>query len=219
MKHVFALLGTLALAGCISINSDVVVEDGQTSNSISTVNGSVDIGVGAIVDGDIGTVNGSITLSRRSQAGEVSTVNGKIELGEEAVSGLLETVNGAIQVGARAAIDGDIQTVNGRVTLGEDVVVTGEVAAVNGQLLLRGAEVGSLVNVNGGMILESGSIVNGELRVKRPRGGDDEPVVVEIHENVTVAGPLVFERPVTLRVHENARIGDVEGAEPEYYTD
>jgi DUF4097 and DUF4098 domain-containing protein YvlB len=219
MKHVLALLAALSLAGCISINSDVVVEDGQTSPSITTVNGSVTVGVGAIVDGDVSTVNGSIALADRSQAEDVTTVNGKIEVGAEAVTGSVETVNGSIQIGPRVAIDGAVETVNGRVTLGEDAVVTGEVSAVNGQLLLRGAEVGSLVNVNGGMILEAGSIVNGELRVRRHRSGDDEPVVVEIHEDVTVAGPLVFERPVTLRVHERARIGDVEGAEPEYYDD
>lgn len=219
MKKFIALLFTLTLAGCISINSDVVVEDGQTSDSISTVNGSVDVGVRAIVDGDIGTVNGSVTMANRSQAGEVGTVNGKIELGEDVVCGSLETVNGAIQVGPRAAIDGNVETVNGRVTLGEGAVVSGEVSAVNGQLLLRGAEVGSLVNVNGGMVLEPGSIVNGELRVKRPRRGDDEPVVVDIQADVTVAGPLVFEREVRLRVHESARIGSVEGAEPEYYND
>ncbi len=219
MKHVLALFAALSLAGCISINSDVIVEDGQTSDSITTVNGSVDIRTGAIVDGDISTVNGSVSLANRCKAGDISTVNGKIEVGSEAVTGSVETVNGAIQIGTRVAIDGSVETVNGRVTLGEDAVVTGTVSAVNGQLLVRGAEVGSLVNVNGGMILEAGSIVNGELRVRRPRGGDEEPVVVEIHEDVTVAGPLVFERPVTLRVHERARIGEVEGAEPAYYND
>ncbi|NKI36224.1 hypothetical protein HFP89_13725 [Wenzhouxiangella sp. XN79A] len=219
MKHVLTLLGALALAGCISINSDVVVEDGQTSNSISTVNGSVDVGIGAIVDGDISTVNGSIAMARGSQAGDVATVNGKIELGPDVVAGSVETVNGAIQIAGQAAISGDVETVNGRVTLGEDTVVEGRVAAVNGQLLLRGAEVGSLVNVNGGMVLEPGSVVNGELRVRKPRGGDDEPVSIDIRSDVTVAGPLVFERPVTLRVHETARLGEIQGAEPEYYND
>lgn len=219
MKHLLALVGALALAGCISINSDVVVEDGQTSKSISSVNGSVRVGIGAVVEGDINTVNGSITMASRSQAADISTVNGKIQLADEVVSESLETVNGAIQVGEQASVDGGVETVNGRVTLGANTVVTGKVSASNGQLLIRGAEVGSLVNVNGGMVLEAGTIVNGELRVRKSRSGDDDPVVIEIHDEVTVAGPLVFERPVRLRVHEGATLGEIEGAAPEYFSD
>jgi hypothetical protein len=33
-----------------------------------------------------------------------------------------------------------------------------------------------------------------------------------------VEGPLVFERPVELFVHETARIGEVEGAEPQRFS-
>ncbi len=219
MRRFFVVFAALALASCISINSDVVVPDGETVDGVSSVNGSVDVGVGSTVNGDISTVNGSISMDERAQAEDIETVNGKIEIGPETVARSLETVNGSIQVGERAAISGSIESVNGRITVGSEAVVAGTVGAVNGQLLIQGAEVGSLANVNGGMVLESGSIVNGELRVRKPRGSDDDPVVVEIHSGVRVAGPLVFERPVTLRVHENAELGEIRGAEPEYFTD
>lgn len=219
MKHLLSLIAVLALAGCISINSDVVVADGEQVDGISSVNGSVRVGVASIVDGDISTVNGSVSTAERSQAGEIATVNGKLEIGPESVTKELETINGAIQIGGGALIDGDVGTVNGRITVGEGARVSGEVRAVNGQLLIQGAEVGSLLNVNGGMVLESGTVVNGALRVRKPRGSDDDPVTVEIHDNVRVAGPLVFEREVTLRVHEGAELGRIEGAEPEYFND
>ncbi len=219
MKHLFALLAALALASCISINSDVVVPDGETVDEISSVNGSVRVGVASIVEGDITSVNGSVSTSERSQAGEIGTVNGKVEIGPESVTKDIDTVNGSIQIGARAMVDGDVGTVNGRITVSEGVRITGEVRAVNGQLLIQGAEVGSLVNVNGGMVLESGTVVNGELRVRKPRRSDGDPATVEIRSDVRVAGPLVFERPITLRVHESAELGEIRGAEPEYFND
>jgi len=219
MKHLLSLIAVLALVSCISINSDVVVPDGEEVDGISSVNGTVRIGVASIVNGDISTVNGSVFTAERSQAGEIETVNGKIEIGSESVTQGMETINGAIQIGEGALVDGDVGTVNGRVTVGDGARVSGEVRAVNGQLLVQGAEVGSLLNVNGGMVLESGTTVNGELRVRKPRGSDGDPVTVEIHDNVRVVGPLVFERSVTLRVHEGAELGEIEGAEPEYFND
>lgn len=217
MKCVLSLIAVLALSGCISINSDVVVADGETVDGISSVNGSVQVGVASIVDGDISTVNGSVSTSERSQTGNIETVNGKLGIGPESITGDLMTFNGAIEVAERVIVEGDIQAVNGRVTIGQGTQVSGEVSAINEQLLIRGAEVASLNNVRGGMILESGTVVNGELRIRKPRRGNPDPVTVEIHANVRVAGPLVFERETTLRVHEGAEIGKVEGAEPEYF--
>lgn len=219
MKYL-ALLLSLALSGCISINSDVTVADGATSEGISAVNGSVQVGVDAIVEGDVETVNGNIRIAARARAEDVQTVNGKIEIGTGAMVQSIENMNGAIEIGEGANVNGDIETVNGRVTIGSGAVVGGAVEAINGQLLIRGAEVGSLSNINGGMVLEADTVVNGELRVRRAKlARNEESVTVHIHDGVTVAGPLVFERPVTLRVHEGATLGEIEGAEPEYYSD
>lgn len=220
MRTLALLLFSLTLTGCISFNSDVVVNDGETTGGITTINGDIQIGVASIVEGDAETVNGSIRLAASAQAGDVQTVNGKIEVGAEAVTKSVESVNGAVEIGERAKVNGNVETVNGRITVGSEAVVSGEVDAVNGQLLIRGAEVGSLSNINGGMVLETGTVVNGELRVRRARRSqNNEPVTIDIHDGVTVAGPLVFDRPVTLRVHEGATIGDVEGADPEFYSD
>jgi hypothetical protein len=220
MKQLLLILLSLALAGCISINSDVVVADGETSDGITTINGDVNIGVASIVDGDVETVNGNIRLASGAQAGDVEAVNGKIEIGAEAVTKSVEGVNGPIEIGERAKVNGDVETVNGRITVGAEAVVSGKVGAINGQLLIRGARVGSLDNINGGMVLVTDTVVDGELRVRRARrSSNEDPVTIDIHDGVTVVGPLVFERPVTLRVHRGATLGEIEGAEPEYYSD
>jgi DUF4097 and DUF4098 domain-containing protein YvlB len=218
--RLISLLAVLFLGGCFSINSDISVGDGETvDRSLNTVNGAVVVGTDSTVDGNAKTVNGSVSIGQGSSVRHVETVNGKISLGAGASANSIEGVNGNIEIGADAEVAGDVETVNGRVLVGEDAVVDGLVAAVNGQIRLEGATVGALENFSGGMVLAEGSRVLGELRVRKPRGSDaDEPVLVEIHADCEVAGPLVFERPVQLRIHESARVGEIRGAEPEYFS-
>ena len=74
-------------------------------------------------------------------------------------------------------------------------------------------------NNNGGIVLEKGSRVLGELRIEKSRfGKSDKPVTVIIHADCEVGGPLVFEKPVNLRIHESATVGEIQGAEPEYFS-
>jgi DUF4097 and DUF4098 domain-containing protein YvlB len=213
------VLAVLLLGGCFSINSDITVGDGETvDRSLNTVNGSITVGADATVDGNARTVNGSVTIGRDARVDAVETVNGKITLQADATAASLEDVNGTLEIGRGARVTGDAETVNGRILLAPEAVVDGKAATVNGQIRLEGATVGSLVNVNGGMVLEQGSRVLGELRVDKPSGSSpDEPVLVEIHADCEVAGPLVFERPVRLRIHESATVGEIRGAEPEYF--
>jgi DUF4097 and DUF4098 domain-containing protein YvlB len=215
------MLAVLLLGGCFSINSDISVGDGESvSRSLNTVNGSITVGSDATVEGNARTVNGSVSIGAGSRVEHVETVNGKVTLGRGATAASLEDVNGNLEIGPGAQVTGNAETVNGRILLGPEAVVDGTVEAVNGQIRLEGATAGSLVNINGGMVLEEGSRVLGELRVNKPRGsGVDGKVLVEIHADCEVAGPLVFERPVTLRIHRSATVGEIRGAEPEYFGD
>lgn len=211
------LLG-ISLAACTSINRDIHVEPGETiSESLSTVNGSVHVGEGAVVEGDAQTVNGSVQLAADSRARDLETVNGAIRLGENAQARNVETVNGAVSLDIGARVE-SAEAVNGKIQL-RSGASAGRVEAVNGQLHLDGAEAGSLVNVNGGMLLENGARVSGELRVKAPRREPRNPPVVRIGRDCEVDGPLVFEQPVRLEVHETASIGEVQGAEPVPFSD
>lgn len=220
-KPLLLMLATALLAGCFSINGDLSVGDREVHDGgLRTVNGSIRVGSEAAVGGNVRTVNGSIEIGRESMVLDVQTVNGKIRLGTRSTANELESVNGNVEVLEGARVNGDVSTVNGRILLGPDAVVDGEVQTVNGQIRLEGAIAGSLRNARGGMVLEAGSRVLGPLRVER--SGDretDEPVLIEIHADCVVEGPLVFERPVRLRVHESATIGDVQGAEVERFSD
>jgi hypothetical protein len=213
-------LVAMLLTGCFTVNSDIEVGAGErVERPLSTVNGRVRIGEGANVERSTTTVNGGVGIGARASVASVETVNGKIVLGPDAQAESLATVNGAIQIEAGARVSGDVEAVNGRVVIEAGAEVDGKVASVNGQLWLKGARAGSLENVAGGMILESDSVVSGELRVRKPRGGKTEPVTVVIHARAQVEGPLVFEREVKLQVHRDAVIGRVEGATVEFFDD
>ncbi|MEM1081630.1 MAG: hypothetical protein AAGH65_08625 [Pseudomonadota bacterium] len=220
MKRLLAILLVLLLTGC-NINSSVSVPDGGShSGDLSTVNGSVRVGVDGQVDGDASTINGSITIGDRATVEEVSTVNGSATIGDDVVLLNAEAVNGSIVTGARLRAAGSLETVNGKIDVGPESVVDEGIFSVNGALIVRGAEVGSITTVNGSITLEPNSRVNGEILVERPRGfsnGDSDPVQVVIGANSEVVGPLTFERPVDLRIHETATVGEINGAEPVYF--
>src|SRR6056297_2888685 len=167
------------------------------------INSDIEIGDGTSVDRGLGTVNGSVTI------GNDSSVDGDVE-----------SVNGSISIGEEARIEGSVEIVNGLVVLRAGSVVDQDVSSVNGQIRLEGATAGSVKNNNGGIVLERGSRVLGELRVEKSRFAKaNEPVTVIIHADCEVTGPLVFERPVKLQIHESATVGEIQGAEPEYFSD
>lgn len=216
------LFALLLLAGCFGINSDIDVASGtKVDRGLGTVNGSVRVGRDSSIDGDVESVNGSIDIGANTTvAGHVTTVNGKISMGAGASADNVEGVNGSIDIGEDARIQGNVETVNGLVVLHAGGTVGEELASVNGQIRLEGATAGSVKNHNGGIVLEQGSRVLGELRVVKSRFvKSDKPVTVIIHADCEVVGPLVFERPVTLRIHESATVGEIQGAEPEYFND
>lgn len=220
--RICSILAIVMLSGCMSINSDVEIGDGETiDGSLSTVNGSITVGAESTVRGDAETVNGGVSIGRDSTVeGNVETVNGKITLAEGARAASISGVNGPVQLGAGARIEGSAETVNGQVVLATDAVVRGQVRSVNGQIRLEGATAGAVRNNNGGIVLEKESRVLGELRVEKSRfANTDKPVTVIIHAECEVAGPLVFERPVNLQIHESATVGEIRGAEPEYFSD
>jgi acyl-[acyl carrier protein]--UDP-N-acetylglucosamine O-acyltransferase len=221
LAYSLAFAAVLVLGGCFSVNSDIEIGDGATvERSLNTVNGRITIGRGSTVRGDAKTVNGRVSVGTDSVVGEVQTVNGKVELGNGAKAESVEAVNGSVEVGEGVEVGDRVETVNGRVVIGSDSIIGGRVESVNGQIRLSGATVGALRNVRGGMVLEAGSRVMGELRVARGRSSErDDPVLVEIHADCEVLGPLVFQRPVRLRVHRSAQLGEITGAEPEYFDD
>lgn len=217
------LFAFVFLAGCGSVMGDFSLADGSThDDDISVVNGSIRIGKDCRVNGEVSSVNGSVQVGHNSVLGEVSAVNGSLSVGDNVtVNGPVENVNGRISIGQGSRVSGSVSTVNGQVRFESGSSADGTVSTVNGRITLLGAEVAALGTTNGVLEVLEGSHVKGRLRVIRPKGfslGDDERVRVVIGAESVVDGPLVFERPVDLFVHESARIGEVEGADPQRYS-
>jgi len=224
MKQTAAMLfALLFLAGCGSIMGDFSLADGSThDDDISIVNGSITIGEDCRVNGEASSVNGSVKVGNNSTIGEISAVNGSVSIGENVtVGGPVENVNGRVSVGAGSRIAGPVSTVNGQIRLASGSSTEGTASTVNGHIVLTGAETAALGTTNGHIEVLEGSHVKGRLRVAKPQGfslGKDDPVRVVIGADSVVDGPLVFERPVELFVHDTARIGEIEGAEPQRFS-
>ena len=203
-----ALILTLAFASSTALAQD----------SIEKVNGSITAEAGRSY-GSLNTVNGSITIEDRVKTGDAGTVNGGIRGGNDVEAEDLATVNGSIRFGERLNLRGGIETVNGSVFLDSGGRVGKNITTVNGAIgLVRTELAGGIETVNGDVTVGIGSHVRGGIKVHKP-GASWMPIKINkrkprivIGPEAVVEGPLVFEREVTLYVHESARIGEVTGA-------
>ena len=198
--------------------------DEQRIRDIDKVNGSITAEAGQFY-GDLSTVNGGIDLQRGAQVEDVETVNGGIEAGDEVVARSVSTVNGGIRFGQRAQVDGDVETVNGGIFFDRGSTVRRGVSTVNGGIGLVDTDLGGgIETVNGDITVGVGSHVKGGIRVEKPTGnwglrmGKPKVPRIVIGPNAVVEGNLVFEREVTLHVHQSARIGNVSGATAQRYS-
>ena len=198
--------------------------DEQRIRDIDKVNGSITAKAGQFY-GDLSTVNGGIDLQRGAQVEDVETVNGGIEAGDEVVARSVSTVNGGIRFGQRAQVDGDVETVNGGIFFDRGSNVRRGVSTVNGGIGLVDTDLGGgIETVNGDITVGVGSHVKGGIRVEKPTGnwglrmGKPKVPRIVIGPNAVVEGNLVFEREVTLHVHQSARIGNVSGATAQRYS-
>lgn len=215
----FALCLSVAMpASAGSVNKSIKIGAGETSNGGSSVNGRVLAESGAIVSGDLQTVNGSVTLESGVQAHDVESVNGRVRVGDDSSVHSVSTVNGRNKIGERVIVDGEVGTVNGAITVGSGSSVTGDVTAVNGKIELLSVRVdGNVENVNGGMELLDGTRIGGNVIVRKTKSwwnsGSKKNKVprIVIGSNVVIEGTLVLEREVELYIHETATVGEIEG--------
>ena len=128
-----------------TLNKKVSVDDGVSTDEISSVNGKVDVGDNVTAD-------------------EVSSVNGKLDIGRGLTANSVSSVNGKIEIGRNATIDRDVEAVNGKIEVGPSSKVGGSVTTVNGAIELVEVEVGSNIEtVNGSIYLTDGTIVEGDV--------------------------------------------------------
>lgn len=205
MKRLFLLLA-------LSASTPLVL----AADDISKVNGSIHTDANTTY-GDLDTVNGSIQLASGVQVRGVETVNGSIQIADNVQARTIETVNGGIRAGRNLVLGRGLETVNGSIYVDRGSRIGGDVETVNGSIGLVGTQVdGDIETVNGDITVGIDSHVKGGIKVNRPSfnislTAPRKPRIV-IGPNAVVDGALVFEREVTLYVHDSARIGPVSGA-------
>jgi len=207
------LIAATALAG---INDSIEIEAGAQSEGRSTVNGRIEVGSGAVINGSIETVNGSIQVDDDVQLESASTVNGKILIGSGFSANRVESVNGSIHIGESARLSGPLETVNGGIRLGAGGQVASDVQNVNGEIELEGSDVGGdLTTVSGDVFLGEGSVLRGDLIIEKPkdrglRWRHRKPRIV-IGTNSQVLGEIRAEQEIELFMSDSAIIGSVVG--------
>lgn len=207
-----------ALAATIVLGLLSLAPPAMAQQEISKVNGSIVAQAGRAY-GDVGTVNGSITIESGATVADAETVNGGIRAGSDIGAHSLSTVNGGINAGQRANVQGSVETVNGDIFLDRGGRVGGSIETVNGSIGLVDVDLGGgIETVSGDVTVGIGSHVSGGLRVNKPTSNwfpiqlnKRKPRII-IGPDAVVEGELVFERDVTLYVHERARTGKVTGA-------
>ncbi len=217
-----SLLTVLALsiavpANAHNVNKSVKIGDGDTSSGESSVNGSITVGSGAIVTGDLDTVNGRIRIDSDARVEDVSTVNGGLSVDSGTETETLTTVNGGINVAENVTVDGEIEAVNGEIGLGKGSSVRSNVSNVNGEIELHASTVGGDVStITGDIALSGGAEVMGDIIVEKPNGwGWNEkksrvPEIV-IGPGSKVHGEIRVERVVNLFISDSAEVGGVSG--------
>ncbi|MCW5581485.1 MAG: hypothetical protein KIS72_09105 [Luteimonas sp.] len=192
----------------------------SAQQDISKVNGSVLAQAGQHY-GDVSTVNGSVTVETGASVEDAETVNGSIRAGDDIRADSLSTVNGSIRIGERATVRKGIETVNGSIFVDRGGTIGGGVSTVNGAIGLVDTDVGGgIETVSGDITVGVGSHVAGGIRVNRPTsnwfpvrvGSNRRKPRIIVGPGAAVDGELVFEREVTLYVHQTARTGKVTGA-------
>ena len=168
-----ALLALLLIAPAhaFNMNKSISIDAGSTTDSHSTVNGSISVGSDAIVNGSLQTVNGTIRIGDNVTLQEASTVNGAVRMGNGVTADEVSSVNGTIRIGERASIADSISVVNGRIQIGTGSTVGGDVSNVNGDMLIEGTEIGGdLSTVSGDVTITDNSVLRGDLLIEKPGG-------------------------------------------------
>lgn len=212
-----ALLLVVPVYGA-SVNKSIKIAAGSEADGGSTVNGSVSVGEGAVVTGELETVNGKIRVDDQSTIEDAATVNGSVTIGDGVKAENLSTVNGAINIGENSSVAGDVDAVNGSIMLAKGGNVAKNISNVNGSIELEGSEVGGNVStVSGDVDLSDAAVIQGDLIIEKPNSwgwGNKKSRVpkVIIGPGSEVRGAIKLEREVELYISDTAKVGAVEGA-------
>jgi DUF4097 and DUF4098 domain-containing protein YvlB len=180
-------LGLMVLfLGCnVSVNESVNVPDGsKPHHGYTSVNGNIRIGSDCAIRGVCRSVNGSIEVGSRSTVRKIQSVNGGIRVMEGAkIREAVEAVNGGVEM-AQGSETADVKTVNGPISL-DSTAVSGDITTYNGNVTI-----------------DNGSVVKGDILIKRRKHGQhhadqnrEETLVIEIMNRSSVGGDILVYDP------------------------
>lgn len=216
VRTLIAALMILSVPAQGSVNKNIDIAAGATSEGATSVNGRVHVGDAATVTGKLSTVNGSIDIGQNASIQTAGTVNGSIHVGSGTQTADLKTVNGSIEIQNQAQVGGGVTAVNGRISMAANSTVARGLSNVNGEIDLAGARVeGQVSTVSGNVELSRGASIGGDLVIEERSGfswGKDtrKPRVV-IGPGCRVEGVIRAAREVELYISEQAEVGGVEG--------
>jgi len=214
-----------SLAATISKSNGAIVLTDQQSGEpdLKTVNGRIEIGDGIHV-GNVRTTNGSISIGEEVSAKQVRSVNGSIEIDEDSSVEDVRTTNGSMRL-TQAKVEGDLQTTNGSIRASDKTKVEGSVLTTNGGVYLDESSVGKDIRFTNGKTVLDESTVGGDIIINEAHGhnwslfnwGKNKKPVVIIGRNSVVKGDIIAKQDIELYIHESAKVGNIEGAEAEYF--
>lgn len=188
------------------------------SSGCATIAGDYRIAESSDQDRGYTSVAGNIEVGRSARIGNAKTVSGSIEIGEQSRTGTLSSVAGRIRVGANGKVDGSIRTIAGEIEIARGCTITGDVGTIAGRVTVTESVVKGGITQTTGKLTLRGSQVAGTVYVEPPKNDTTEEATVDIGPNSEVGKVVVKQGArVHLRIHRTAKVGAVEGTEPEYY--
>jgi DUF4097 and DUF4098 domain-containing protein YvlB len=207
-----SVVSIILLAGCVvHVGAGENSNSWSDGKNYSEVNKSISIGDGKTV-GNVSSVNGGLKLGDNVDAGKVSSVNGRLRVGSDARVDELSTVNGSLSSDEGLRSAGDVSTVNGSIKLKHNSNVGGTVSTVNGSINLEGVSIEkNIETVNGSIYLEDNTSVNGDIvfqwNKRNNYQGKDPKLVIE--SGSIVEGQIILQRPVELDIEDKSTLDKV----------
>ena len=201
-NHIFTLLFVLVLfgSGC-AISKNLEILDGETRNrGFSVISGSIHVGENAKIGG-ARLIAGGISIEKGSRTRSLSTIAGEIKLGPSVV------------------VDGNLNATAGSIHVSQQCEIHGNVSVSDGTIRLRECQVNGDVIITTGDVSVSDSQVKGSLIIKKAPRKRGSPIRIEIGANSEIDS-IVSKDPlnkITLRIHETASVGSIEGLTAEYF--
>jgi len=197
-------LGSRSIAGSIETrNGSIRVANSASTGAIESRNGAISIATEVVVDGSLESRNGDVDIDSGTKvAGNVETRNASVSMASgTSIAGNTETRNGNISLDSSEVLQ-NIKTrygsirILGRSEVGGDVTIEIKNHSENSSWMNWGSDFSDA----GEILIESGSVVAGNIIVILDEDFDAEPPKVTIQNGARVLGSVQVDSRTDLTV-------------------